>query len=409
MSTRRWWLPAGALSLFLALAVPALTKTRTEPQSAGQTAEQTDQIAKPEKTGKTAKTKKSEDSKKSQKDKSAKKKDKLESDEEKAAGLPAVLVRQPYDIATLDLFGGIDGRDGAPDPAEVYTFLKEDLSQTQPKFDVKDSKGRVWRVKMGEEAQPEVVATRLVWAMGYYTDADYYLTEVKVKDLPRLKRGEKYVKGSVVQGARLRLQGVKTVGNWPWLMDTPFVGTRELNGLRTVMALLNNWDLITRNNKIYRIDEQRRYVVSDLGASFGRSGNEFSRKKNNLEAYVNSDFIDKMHGEEVDFKDNSRPIPPAILAGLFLKQMPHYYSDMANAQKVVKNVPIADAKWMGKRLAQLSEDQIRDAFRAAAYTPEEIEAFTKKVRERIGELNALPGNAGSPEVTRSGAPAQGVR
>ena len=34
----------------------------------------------------------------------------------------------------------------------------------------------------------------------------------------------------------------------------------------------------------------------------------------------------------------------------------------------------------------LSEEQIRDGFRAAGYTPEEIEVYTQAMRKRIAEL-----------------------
>ena len=53
-----------------------------------------------------------------------------------------------------------------------------------------------------------------------------------------------------------------------------FTGTRELNGLRVMMALINNWDLKDENNAIYREKPVRDqiYEVSDLGASFGTTG-----------------------------------------------------------------------------------------------------------------------------------------
>ena len=34
-----------------------------------------------------------------------------------------------------------------------------------------------WRVKLGVEARPETVASRLVWAVGYYANEDYFLPE----------------------------------------------------------------------------------------------------------------------------------------------------------------------------------------------------------------------------------------
>ena len=35
-------------------------------------------------------------------------------------------------------------------------------------------------------------------------------------------------------------------------MHNPFSDTSQLNGLRVMMALVENWDLMTRNNKIIR-------------------------------------------------------------------------------------------------------------------------------------------------------------
>jgi hypothetical protein len=56
---------------------------------------------------------------------------------------------------------------------------------------------------------------------------------------------------------------------------------------------------------------------------------------------------------------------------------------------VGRHIPVADAKWIGDLLAQLSPQQIRDAFRAAGFSPEEVEGFSSVVQQRILELKAL--------------------
>jgi hypothetical protein len=56
---------------------------------------------------------------------------------------------------------------------------------------------------------------------------------------------------------------------------------------------------------------------------------------------------------------------------------------------VGNHVPRADAKWLGSLLAQLSTEQILNAFRAGGYPPEKAAAFTKVVQSRIAELNQL--------------------
>jgi len=62
------------------------------------------------------------------------------------------------------------------------------LNGTSPKFYVQDSNGVKWLVKLGVEARPETAATRLVWAAGYFTDEDYFLPQIHVKSLPKLRR-----------------------------------------------------------------------------------------------------------------------------------------------------------------------------------------------------------------------------
>ncbi|MBV8846800.1 MAG: hypothetical protein JO307_28665, partial [Bryobacterales bacterium] len=54
-----------------------------------------------------------------------------------------------------------------------------------------------------------------------------------------------------------------------------------------------------------------------------------------------------------------------------------------------KHIPRGDAKWIGGVLARLSPDQIRDAFRAAGYSEDQIEAFTAALESRISEIQDL--------------------
>ena len=51
-----------------------------------------------------------------------------------------------------------------------------------------------------------------------------------------------------------------------------------------------------------------------------------------------------------------------------------------------KHIPREHAKWIGGYLAQLSDEQIKDSFRAAGFSLEEVEGFTKMVKQKINEL-----------------------
>jgi hypothetical protein len=177
------------------------------------------------------------------------------------------------DIKALDMIGGAGGREHAP--TGKFTFVEEDMKGTSPKFIMRDDQGVKWKAKLGQEVKSETAATRLVWAAGYFTDEDYYLPELHVDNMPKLKRGSEFVSADgTVTGVRMEryLKGQKKEGNWSWFKN-PFTGTKELNGLRIMMALINNWDLKEVNNDIYQEKGERpRYVVADLGASFGETG-----------------------------------------------------------------------------------------------------------------------------------------
>jgi hypothetical protein len=298
--------------------------------------------------------------------------------------LPAVIWHQTIDVNQLNLFYGVGGKEDAPSPDAKYKFKKEDMNGTSPKFDVEDDQGVKWRVKLGQEPRAETAATRLLFAAGYFVDEDYYIDELHVEGLPPLKRGQSFVTpDGVVHGARLerRMKEVKKLGTWDWFKN-PFVGTKEFNGLRIMMAVVNNWDLKTINNSIYELNDEAEYVISDVGATFGKTGNPIHRSKSVLKDYEDSKFIDKVTTDFVDFVMHSRP--PLIAA----INIPNY-EKRTHMQDVTKHIPRADAKWLGQRLSQLTEQQIRDCFRAGGYTQEEVEGYGAVIQNRIAALNAL--------------------
>ena len=211
----------------------------------------------------------------------------------------------PGGISTRDLYYGIGGR--AHRPQGPFVFLKEDMSGTNPKFSVRDSNGVKWKVKLGSEARGETAATRFVWAAGYYADEDYVVPNLKVESMPKLRRGEKYVGADgTMQNARLKRESKdeKKASEWKW-RDNPFVDTREWNGLRVVMALIDNWDLKDVNNAVRDIGGKPVYLVSDLGASFG--GVHTGSPKGEAEAYAKAKFITDVSDNTVSFAAPGRP------------------------------------------------------------------------------------------------------
>jgi hypothetical protein len=311
--------------------------------------------------------------------------------EEELLNLPAVIAWNPPDIAELDLFHGTGGPQHAPNPNGPYRFVEEVMGGTSPKFDVMDAKGVRWRIKLGSEANSETAASRLVWSMGYFVDENYYLEKFRVDGMRPLRRGQEFVSMvkredgtfyGVVSKARLerKTDSVQAVGNWRW-RDNPFVRSREFNGLRVMMALINNWDIRTPNNSIYILNGKRHYVVSDLGASFGKTSS-LKGTKNNLKDYTESRFISETTPTHVSFVMNTRLIFPAAI-------IINKYLERAQRRGVVKDIPREDAQWLGGRLARLTERQLSDCFRSAGYSSDQAEAYAKVLRLRIAELNAL--------------------
>jgi len=307
----------------------------------------------------------------------------------------ALLWSNPTDITSRNLFYGPGGKDHQP--RGTFTFIKEDLDGTSPKFVVRDQDGVKWKVKLGSEARPETVASRLTWAVGYFANEDYFVSRLEVQNMPpHLHRGQKFVAHdgsasniSSVPDVRLKryLKGEEKSGNWPW-SQSPFAGTQQLNGLRVLMALLNNWDLTDENNAMYEEDSdgasRRVFMVSDLGSTFGagRLTWPLSRARGDLSTYSHSRFITKATPEYIDFQTPAR-------ASFFFLFTPREYTHKLQLRWIGRRVPRADAKSMGQLLARLSPEQIRDAFRAAGYSALQVEGFATVVESRISQLRAL--------------------
>ena len=276
-----------------------------------------------------------------------------------------VLWQAPRDIASRDLFLGPGGSALKPDMRSI-TFIKDEEGGYSEKFRVRDGSGREWVAKVGKEAQSETAAVRLLWAAGYVTEINYLAPRVNV-------RGK-----GVFENVRFeaRPKNIKRLDEWKW-DENPFVGRRELQGLKVMMVLFNNWDIKDSNNQILFVQNARggnqlRYIISDLGATFGKTGSlpllwRITRSRNNPEDYEKAKFIDGVKDGYVDFRYGGKN------------------------RGILDKITIAEAKWIGGLLSRLSERQIRDAFRAANYSREEIGMLTDAVRERIDGLVNLPG------------------
>ena len=293
-------------------------------------------------------------------------------------GPPAVaaeLWQDPGDIASRDLFHGAGGAEHAPNGTS-FAFVAEDTTGYSPGFDVTDDRGIEWSVKTGDEAQTEVVASRVLWAIGFHQPPVYFVPKWSLTG----------ARTGAQQPGRFRpdLPGREVIGDWAW-HENPFVGSRELGALIVTNLVINNWDWKTSNNKIYELKEpvggvSRWFVVRDIGASFGKYTYPTILKwfrlrgfgqgtRNDLTGFEEQGFIKAIDRERnrVDFE--YRGIYKDVLG-------------MVTPQHV---------RWTCTQLSKLSDTQWRDAFRAAGYDEAVSARFTAKIKQKIAQGLSLTG------------------
>jgi hypothetical protein len=270
-----------------------------------------------------------------------------------------VLWREPTDIETRNLLLGAGGEEMKPDLSSV-TFVEIQTGGHSTKYRVRDGAGKEWIAKVGQEAQSEIAANRLVWAVGYESEITYLIPHLRIEG-----KGE-------FDNVRLeaRPREVKRSGEWKW-ESNPFSGTPQFQGLKIMMLLINNWDIKDSNNEVLLPRENRegeaRYIISDLGGTLGKTGGAISRSRNKPSDFVKAGFIERVKGDRIEFNYKGK------------------------SKKLFDDITVADARWLSRWLGRLSDDQIKDAFRAANYGPEEVEELSRAVRERIDALAKVSG------------------
>ncbi len=284
-------------------------------------------------------------------------KEEKEGKEKKVYTGTPVLWRAPDDIESRNLLLGAGGEAMKPDLTRV-TFVEVKEGGWSTKYRVRDGKGDEWVAKLSKEAQPETAANRLLWAIGYETEIVHLVPELEIVGKGTFKNVK----------LEARPQDVKRDGFWMWA-NNPFVGKPEFQGLKIMMVFINNWDMKDDNNAILAVkgdtNSERRFVISDLGATFGKTGGVISRSRNKPSDYARAEFIKAVKGNVIDFNYGGKN------------------------GKIFDNLTVADAKWLAALLGRLSDQQIKDAFRAANYTPEEVDLLAQTVRKRIDALNNL--------------------
>lgn len=277
------------------------------------------------------------------------------------AGKPVLW--EQVDVSSRDLFNGPGGEAMQPNLSKVE-FIEEDTSGHNKKYRIRDANGMEWVAKLGSEAQPETAAVRILYGLGYKTEINYLVPKITIP-----------TKGTF-ENVRLeaRPKNVKRLDQWAW-KENPFVGSNELQGLKTMMVFFTNWDLLDMQNKVVRVTTdsgvEDDYIISDLGATFGRLGNNnlpfffrLGRATNKPETWEQAGFIKGVDGGKIQFDFTG-----------------------GKSRDIMNDVTIANGRWLADLLDQLTDKQLDDAFRAANYTPDQIATLRSGFKTRLAELD----------------------
>lgn len=294
-----------------------------------------------------------------------------------------VLWRDPGDVADLDMNEGPGGAEGRPVPP--FRFVEEHLGGSQPCMSVTDARGRRWRAKWGEEVNSETFAVRFAWACGYFAETTYFVAEGSVDGAVNLQRASVCLDDHCrFTSARFELDDPDVQKHfeehsWAW-NDNPFLGSRELQGLKIVNMLLSNWDTKDRrdvargsNTAIFEhvlpSGREARYLISDWGGSMGSWGaNVITRARWDAAAFAaqTPQFVGSVEDDVVRFG----------------------YSGQ-RTEDVATGITLDDVRWLWKYLGRITDRQLDDALRASGASDEEREQFRTSLRERITQLGRI--------------------
>jgi hypothetical protein len=259
---------------------------------------------------------------------------------------------------------GVAGNHPRPVADAPYDVLAKDTRGFSITYRVKDSHGAEWNVKIGPEAQTEVVASRILWAVGYHQLPSFFVERWIAVE---------HARGQMLGGARFRPRDLPmdSKGVWSWQRN-PFVGTREYNGLLSVLMLINSTDLKNDNNELYELKGEPReqakrwYVVKDLGASLGETG-RVDPRRGYLDGFEREPFLVGHDG------------------GPFVR-----FAYRGRHQELLRHIPIEHLKWACQRVLAITDRQWREAFTAGNYDEEATTRYVARIRAKAQEGLAIP-------------------
>jgi hypothetical protein len=291
-----------------------------------------------------------------------------------------LLWRDPRDAA-LDLRFGPGGREGRPEPP--FTFVEEHLSGSQPCIAVRDARARLWRVKWGYEARPESFAARVAWGCGYFAEITHFVSDGRIDGCAGLGRASACVDAEgCFRDARFeredpRVRMLFNEHSWSW-DDNPFVGTRELSGLKLLVMLLSNWDAKDRrdvsrgsNTAIFEYREgawkgEAHYLIADWGGAMGKWG---------------TTPVSRGRWDVAGFEAQTSQFVTGVADGM----LTFGYQGQRTGE-IAGGITVEHARWFHGHADRLSERALREALLVCGATGDEAARFAVALRERIRQI-----------------------
>jgi len=293
---------------------------------------------------------------------------------------------EPSLAESADLRYGPGGADGVPVPP--FRFVEEHLAGSQPCVAVRDARDRLWRVKWGHEAKPESFAVRLVAALGYFAEVTHYIAEGTIEGATDLSRARKCVgEDGHFTEARFELEdrAVRMFfdeHSWAW-DDNPFVGSRQLSGLKIVTMLLSNWDTKDRRDvsrgsntaifehRVSRWSREARYLITDWGGAMGRWG---------------TNVVFRGRWDPDGFEAQT----PKFVTGVGDGFVNFGYQGQ-RAAEITRDITVEHVEWFYEYASRLTIASIRDGLLVCGATPDEATRFAVAIIDRIRQLGEASG------------------
>jgi hypothetical protein len=290
----------------------------------------------------------------------------------------------PGDVSKIDLGGPVGTGIGAPKPP--FTFVKEDMSGTQPKVDVIDGTGRKWVAKFGNEVKPECFTWRIPAAVGYYVEPSYYVAGGQLAGLgPMQRKTPSIQRDGHFKDARFQIRdpNFRYLDNqsWKWASN-PFVGSKELKGLEILIMLASNWDNKdgtsapgdSNTGMFERVLNGRReliYSFTDWGSGMGLWGD-----KGGQSDWACADYS----------RQTSEFVKGVVNGQVVFGYEGHHNDDFKT------NIHPSDVAWLLKYLGKIRDDQLHAALQASGATSSEVTCFTTAIQARIEQLKKVGGS-----------------